>query len=156
MDMYQSLLSTNSILNEQIARHIFEVLPENGPIIIIIDKNGNIWPSDSGQFTKLSLNESFLKDICARIDDGAEPLMTNNNDCSIIGIQLVTEKLNYGYILIALPKYSPESTLVNIDLIEILLSQFNLIARLIEKNNHLYEIQMKQYGLCGQESVTMN
>ena len=156
MDMYQSLISTGFIVNEQIARQIFEVLPENGPIIVIIDRDGNTWPSNSEQFTKLGLSESFLKDLCARIDDGVEPLMTSNNDCSIIGIQLATEKHNCGYIIIALPQYSPESTLINIDLIEILLNQFNLIARLIEKNNHLYEIQMKQYGLCGQESVTMN
>jgi hypothetical protein len=46
---------------------------------------------------------------------------------------------------VALPQHSPESTLINITLIETLLNQFNLIARLLEKNNRLYEVQMQNY-----------
>jgi hypothetical protein len=65
--------------------------------------------------------------------------------------QLITDKTNCGYVIIVLPGYSMESTLVNINLVEILLVQIGLIARLIEKNNLLYELQMKQfseYRLC--------
>jgi hypothetical protein len=156
MDTYESLFSPSFVINEQIARQIFEVLPEEGPIIAIIDKNGNIWPSNSEEFDKLDLSESFLKELCAKIDDGAEPVITGSNDCSIIAVQLATQRNNCGYVVIALPQYSPESTLININLIEILLNQFSLIARLIEKNNHLYEVQMRQYRLCGQNEVAYN
>ena len=156
MDTYESLFSPSFVINEQIARQIFEVLPEEGPIIAIIDKNGNIWPSNSEEFDKLDLSESFLKELCAKIDDGAEPVITGSNDCSIIAVQLATQRNNCGYVIIALPKYSPESTLINIDLIEILLNQFSLIARLIEKNNHLYEVQMRHYRVCGQNEIAYN
>jgi hypothetical protein len=156
MDMYESLFSPSFVINEQIARQIFEVLPENGPIIVIIDRDGNTWPSDSEEFTKLGISESFIKELCVRIDDGAEPVITCINDCSIIGVQLTTEKHNCGHVIIGLPKYSPESTLVNIELIEIVLNQFSLIAKLIEKNNLLYEVQLKQYKSCEQNNVTMN
>ena len=156
MDIYESLLSPGFMINEQFARQIFEVLPEQGPIITLIDRNGNIWPSNSEEFTKLGISESFLQELCAKIDDGAEPVITSFNDCSIIAVQLATEHNNCGYVIIALPQYSPESTMINIDLIEILLNQFSLIAKLIEKNNLLYEVQMKHYRICGQNEIAYN
>jgi hypothetical protein len=143
MDIYDSLLSPSFVLNEQIARQLFEVLPEQGPMIIIMDRNGHLWPSDSQEFARLNVSDSLLKEICVKIDDGAEPVITQVNDCSIIAAQLITGRSNCGFIFIALPQYSPESTLSNINLIETLLHQFNLIAKLLETNNLLLEAQMQ-------------
>lgn len=145
MDIYESLLSPAFVLNEQIARQLFEVLPEQGPIILMMDRNGNSWPSDSEEFAKLNISESHFKELCAKIDDGDEPIITQVNDCSLIAAQLATERSNCGYVMIILPQYSPESTLININLIETLLLQFNLIAKLLEKNNLLYEVQRQTY-----------
>ena len=156
MGIYESLSSPGFLLNEQIARQIFEVLPEQGPIMMIMDRDGSSWPSDSERFAKLNISESFLKELCAKIDDGVEPVVTQADDCSLIAAQLATERSKCGYVIIALPQYSPESTLINIDLIEMLLNQFGLVAKLIEKNNLLYEVQMKQYRLCTQNEATSN
>jgi len=156
MDMYESLFSPGFVLNEQIARQIFEDLPERGPIMVITDRDGNTWPSNSEEFAKLNISEPFLKELCAKIDDGAEPIVTQANDCSVIAAQLATEQNNCGYVIIALPQYSPESTLINIDLIEMLLNQISLIAKLIEKNNLLYEVQMKHYRVYGQSEIASN
>ncbi len=156
MNLHESLSSAGFMLNEQIARQVFEVLPEQGPILLIMDRNGHSWPSDSEKFAKLNISESFLKELCAKIDDGVEPVVTQINDCSIIAAQLATERSNCGYVIMALPQYNPESTLINIDLIEILLSQFSLIAKLIEKNNLLYETQMKHYRACDQSEIASN
>ena len=151
--MYDSLFSPSCVLNEQIARQIFDILPEQGPIMVIVDREGNCWPSDSEKFSELNINESFLRELCAKIDDGAEPVVTQAGDSSIIAAQLATERTNCGYVIIALPQYSPESTLINIDLIEILLNQIGLIAKLIEKNTLLYELQIKQFNLYGQNEI---
>ena len=156
MDMYDSLFSSSCVLNEQIARQIFDILPEHGPIMVIMDRDGNCWPSDSDKFSKLDVGESFLKELFAKNDDGAEPVVTQESDCSIIAAQLATDRTNCGYVIIALPQYSPESTLVNIDLIEILLNQLGLIAKLIEKNNTLCERQVKHYGVHGQSEASSN
>ncbi len=156
MNLNESLSSPVFMLNEQIARQVFEVLPEQGPILLIMDRDGNSWPSDSEEYAKLNISESFLKELCVKIDDGAEPVVTQINDCSIVAAQLATERSNCGYVIIALPQYGPESTLINIDLIELLLSQLSLIAKLIEKNNLLYEVQLKQYRMCGQSEITSN
>jgi len=156
MNLHESLSSPGFMLNEQIARQVFDVLPEQGPILLIMDRNGHSWPSDSEKFAKLNMSESFLKELCANIDDGVEPVVTQINDCSIVAAQLATERSNCGYVIMALPQYNPESTLINIDLIEILLSQFSLIAKLIEKNNLLYETQMKHYRAFDQSEIASN
>ncbi|MFH1718834.1 MAG: hypothetical protein ABIF19_15875 [Planctomycetota bacterium] len=156
MNVYEPVSSRNFMLNEQIARQVFEVLPEQGPLMLIMDRDGNSWPSDSAELAKLDISESFLKELCAKIDDGAEPVVTQVNDCSIIAAQLATDQSNCGYVIIALPQYSPESTLININLIEIVLNQLSLIARLIEKSNLLYEVQMKQYRLCSDAEAISN
>ena len=156
MDMYDSLFSPSGVLNEQIAREVFDILPEGSPIVIIMDREGNCWPSHSEKFLKLNINESFLRELCDKIDDGAEPVVTQVDDFSVIAAQLATERTNCGYVIIVLPQYSPESTLINIDLIETLLNQIGLIARLIEKNNLLQELQMKQCSVYGQSEIASN
>ena len=156
MDTYESLFSPSSVLNELIARQIFDILPDGGPVMVIIDRDGHFWPSDSEKFSKLNLSESFLKELKAKVDDGAEPVVTQADDCSIIAAQLATEQTNCGYVIVALPQYSPESTLINIDLIEIVLNQISLIAKLIEKNNLLYELQMKRFNVYSQSDVATN
>lgn len=156
MDMYESLFSGSCVLNEQIARQVFDVLPEQGPVILIVDKDGHFWPSDSEKFSQLNISESFLQEIRTKIDDGAEPVVTHIDECSIIAAQLATERTNCGYVIIALPQYSPESTLINIDLIEMLLNQMSLIAKLVEKNNLLYELQMRQFSIYGEKSIASN
>ncbi len=156
MDTYKSLFSPGVIVTKQIAGQIFEVLPERGPLIVIMDTNDNVMASDPEEFARLNISESFLKEVCVTIDDGAEPVITSSDDCSIIAGQLATEENNYGYVFVVLPQYNPESTLLNIDLIEMLLNQIGLIAALIEKNNLRYEIQMKHYRLCGQSETILN
>ncbi len=150
MDMFGSMYSPGCVLNEQIARQVFDLLPEDGPMMIIVSKQGNCWPSDAEGFTRLGLSDGYIKELCGKIDDGEEPIITNINDFSLVATALATELCDCGYIIIVLPHYSPESTMANIGLIEILLSQIGLIAHLIEQNNMLYERQMKQLVTCGQ------
>jgi hypothetical protein len=156
MNLHESVLSPGSVFNEQIARQVFEFLPEQGPILLITDKNGHSWPSDSDEYAKLNISEQFLKELYAKIDDGVEPVVTQINDCNIVAAQLATERSNYGYVIIALPQYGQESTLININLLEMLLGQLSLIAKLIEKNNLLYEVQMKRYRMCSRNEIVSN
>ena len=145
MDTYDSMFSPAYRLNEQLARQIFEILPENGPIIVITDREGNHWPSDSDRLSKLSVTESFFDEVLGRIDDGEEPVATSFGDNSVVAGQLLTEKTNCGYVVVFLPQDKSQSAPTNADfgLLEVLLAQINLIAKLIEQNSQLYELQMK-------------
>jgi len=150
------MCSPSFALIEQVARQMFDILPEHGPIMVITDKQGNLWPSNSEEFLKLNISESFLEEICAKIDDGTEPVITQVGDVSIIAAQLATVRSNYGYVIIALPQYSPESALINIDLIETLLNQTALITELVEENNRLGELQMKLHSVYGKSEIPSN
>ena len=86
MNMYDSLFSSSCALNEQIARQIFDILPEQGPVMIIMDREGNSWPSDSEKFSSLNISESFLKEVCNKIDDGDETIVTLISDRSVVGV----------------------------------------------------------------------
>ena len=156
MDIYNAMFSQTFIFNEQIARQIFDVIPEQGPVVLIVDSDGNIWPSDSEKFHNLNIDQSFIKELCMKIDDGVEPVIAQENECSFIASQLATERNNCGYIILALPQYTSDSVFTNINLIEVILNQFSLIAKLIEKNNHFYEIQVKRHTANNFENVSLN
>ena len=153
MDLHQGVHSVSPLIARhdlrpgdhllQIAREVFNILPEDGPLVVIIDNLGGFWPSDSVRFSQLHISESWLKDFCSRIADGDEPALAQIDEVSVVGAALTTDSVHCGYVIIALPNYTPESTLANVDLIEIVLSQFSLIAQLIEKNNTLYQLRMK-------------
>lgn len=156
MNIYDALFNPDSVLNEQIARRIFDLLPEQGPVMAIMDRNENCWISNPERFSQLNITESFLRELCHKIDDGTEPVVTQVDDASIVATQLATEQTNCGYVIIALPHYTPESTLINSDLIEILLNQIGLITDLIEKNNLLHQRQMKYYSVYGCTEIPSN
>ena len=156
MTMYNSIFSRNCVFNEQIARQVFNSLPDQGPMMVIMDREGHIWPSDSERFSMLHAGEEVLKGLCSNIDDGAEPVLTQVGDYSLVASQLATDNHNCGYVIIAVPQSSPESTLANMDLVEILLGQVGLIAKLIEKNNLLYEHQVNQYRADPQTVAASN
>ena len=147
MDTYESQLSRSSELNEQIAREIFNILGEDGPVVIIMDREHNRWLSDSARFSDLSISDSFLRELCSKIDDGAEPVVTQMNDVGVVAAELATEETHCGYVVMALPQYNIESTMINFGLIEMLLNQIGLIAKLIEKAGRAYELQMKQLSM---------
>ena len=143
MNMYTSLFSPNAMLNEQVARQVFEIISEQGPLVVIIDAEGNCWPSNSEKFESLNLSKEWIAHFRSKIDDGVEPVISHIQNHGVVGSQLVAECSKCGYILMAMEEHYPESMLAKMELFEMILNQFNLIARLIEKCNMLYQSQAK-------------
>jgi hypothetical protein len=143
MNIYNSLFSPNAMLNEQLARQVFEIMPEDGPLVVIMDAQGNCWPSSSEKFESLNLNPTWLKKFCSKIDDGIEPVISHIEKYGIAGTQLLTDRNKYGYVLMAIEEPGPEAMLAKIELVEMVLSQFSLAVKLIEKCNLLYHNQMR-------------
>ena len=150
MNMYGDQFSPESVLNEQVARQIFGLLGEVCPLVVIMDMAGNCRPSDTERFAGLNISESYLRELRCKIDDGYEPVVTELDGCGIVASQLSSEKTDFGYVILAFEQCGPEATLGGIDLIELVLNQFNLIATLIEKNSSLIELQAKH--MSGQVS----
>lgn len=137
MDLCSTTTSDTPILTELIAREVFDVLPERGPVVVIMDRDGGCWASHPEEFAALGISEALLKDLRTKVDDGAEPVITQVGETSVTFAQLATDQTNCGYVVVALAQYSPESALTHIDLVEALLNQITLIARLVEKTSVL-------------------
>jgi hypothetical protein len=146
MDMCDATISATHLLNEQIARQVFDVLPERGPVLLLLDRDGSCWPSNPEELARLNLSDAFLKDLRAKVDDGAEPVITQVGDASVTIAQLSTDRTNCGYVVVILSRHSAESTLADIDLVEALLNQIALIARLIEKSSMLTKSHVSHYA----------
>lgn len=156
MDMYDWLCSSRGALNEQVAEEVFGILPDGGPLLVILDGEGNFWASDSERFCCLNMGEGFVQDLQSRINDGGEPVVTQIDDCSVAAAQLSTERTHCGYVMVILPEQGPECMLANIGLVEVLLNQMSLIARLIERNNVQHELQIKQFSVYSQGEAVSN
>jgi hypothetical protein len=156
MDICDTTFSTAHLLSEQIARQVFDVLPERGPIVIIMDRGSGCWSSHPEEFAKVNLSEALLKDLRAKVDDGAEPVITQVGDVSVVVAQLSTDRTHCGYAAVVLARHDAESTLANIDLVEALLSQIALIARLIEKSSMLNRSHVNHYATYSASQAASN
>jgi hypothetical protein len=156
MDTCDAMFSATHLLNEQIAHEVFDVLPERGPVLILLDRDGSCWASQPEELARLNLSDTLWKDLRAKVDDGAEPVITQVGDVSLIVAQLATDRTKCGYVAVVLACRSPESALANIDLIEALLSQITLIARLVEKSRLLTRLHVDHYAACQASGTASN
>jgi len=144
MNVLTDLSQGSYDIDEQIARLTFNALPEQDSVLIIMDKAGNIWPSNSSRFSELNLTNSSLCSVCERIDAGGEPVLTNLQDCPVLAAELVSHQTFCGYVILLMPRLGPEAALSNASMFELIINQFCVIATLIEKNNMLYELQFRE------------
>lgn len=135
MDTFDTMLSTQCALHEQLAREVFDRLPEAGLLVAILDRAGNCWASDSEAFAKLELTEALLTDVRSRVDDGVDPVTVQIAETHLTVTQLATEQANCGYVMVALPQAAVTTS--SIDLLEALLGQIGVVARLLERNQGL-------------------
>jgi hypothetical protein len=122
------------------------MLPERGPIVAIMDRQGNFWPSSTEEFARSQLDEAVLQELRAKVDDGVEPVIAELGGVSVAAAQLATEQTNCGYVLVALPRRDARASTAEVGLLEALLSQIALVARLIERNSLLTEARAEPYS----------
>jgi hypothetical protein len=142
MDMCNTKLTAGDVLGEQVAHQVFDSLPEQGVVAAIVGPDGTCRTSDSEEFARLGLDEAAVAELRARVDDGAEPVTTRVGDASIAMAQLAGEHVKLGYIIVGVPRCSAKSASSDISLLEALLGQISLVARLIEKNGLLVAAQV--------------
>jgi hypothetical protein len=156
MDAYDAMFSATYVLNERIAQQVFEVMPEGGPLLALVDGSGHYWASDSEAFMQLNLVETLLDDLRAQVDDGLDPATVQVGDMSVMVTQLHTERTNCGYLVLAVPRYDADMTQTSLDLIDVLLSQILLVANLIERCGLLSDTQAKCYSAYATSDAPVN
>jgi hypothetical protein len=133
MNLFDAISTSNDLVTGHIASNVFNILPEDGPSVAIIDRHGHRYTSQPDVLAVGGVTEEAIHDLCSRIDDGYEPIITKSGETTLVGTHLTTERCNYGYVIILLKNYCPVSAMANICLIETILAQMNLIARLTER-----------------------
>lgn len=156
MDTCDTTFSASHTLNEQTARQIFDSLPEEGVIVVIMDHDGTCWTSDSEAFARLNLDDASLAEFRARVDDGVEPVVARLGDASIAMAQLSTDRTNCGYVAVVLPHSPAESAASDLNLLEAYLGQIALVARLTEKSRQLMNARVGYYGDPRAQEYPMN
>ncbi len=156
MDTYELDCLSPGVLNQQIASVAFSCLSEDGPLAVILDGQGQYWPSDAVRYAAIFSKVNCLEDIIARLDDGADHVITEINGTTIVAYQLATNNVHCGYIIFALEGYTQESAVENIDLIDTILSLMNLVGGLIEKANQMQAVQMKNLNYSRYSEVSYN
>jgi hypothetical protein len=149
MDMYDAMFSASYTLNEQLARHVFDALGENGPILAIMDRSGNCWASDSETFDLMHPGQTVLDSLWNQVDDGAEPAVARLGHKTVATAQLATAHTNCGYLVLILDQDDSQWSQADMDLTEALFSQIALVARLIETSSLLSDTQVKCYSAYG-------
>jgi hypothetical protein len=133
MNIFDAISTSNDLVTGHIASNVFSVLPEDGPSVVIIDRHGHRYTSEPDALLTRGVTEEAIHDLCSRIDDGYEPIITKSGDTTLVGTHLTTDRCNYGYVLVLLKDYCPVTAMSNITLFETILGQMNLVARLTER-----------------------
>ncbi len=148
MNVFDAIATSNDLVTGHIASHIFSVLPEDGPALAIIDRHGHRYTSEPDLFPANNISDEMLKDITSRIDDGGEPVILKAGESTVVGSYLATDSCNYGYAIIVLKGYCPVAAIANIQLLDTVLAQMNLVARLIENtfDQHGRSVQQSSWA----------
>ena len=152
--MYESIISPSHVLNEQIARQIFDFLPEQNMLVVISDRDGNCWPSNLEKFEEF--DDDLLRQLYDRIDDGEEPVIRQIGNYGVIVSQLTSDQVNCGYIMIAMEYRDMDWMMENFEILDVIVNQTRVIASLLEKSNRLYETQLKMTSFAANEFITCN
>ena len=122
---------------EQTAQMMFNNIDCSDIVLAVLGRDGSCTSSRPDVFAKVFANQGLLRDLCSKIDDGCEHLISRIDDCLIIGSSLSSGADSIGYVIMLLPGYSPEKSFEYLDFIEIIMEQFSLLAGVIEQNQHL-------------------
>lgn len=145
MNIFDSYSTPSHVLNAHIAKELFAVAPEQGVIVAISDENsGKFWSSNNFGFRQILADSRKLEQMFMRVDDGCDHVLAQISDYAVAVSQLSTKQTNCGYIVVALEKTDCQAALKQMELIELIISQANLIAGLIESNNSLFCRELEQ------------
>ena len=122
-------------LFDRISEKLFEALPEEGLELLIVDKEENLHFCQGAKYAKDRVDHRLIERILTLISDSDEPVITQADDCGIVATALAKDAADYGCLIFVLPQYTPDATIANINLLDIILNQAALIADIIEQDH---------------------
>jgi len=141
----------------KIAQTVFDSFDNTDIVLAILNHNGTYVANKLDIFEQVFSDSRLLDELCRRVDDGQEPLISQVDGFLVAASGLSNGLKNIGYAIMLLPADSTSSPqadsfksvdstpsaqlrtglLTAGDFIEIILEQFSTIAGLIEANRQL-------------------
>jgi len=122
---------------EQIAELVFNKFADTDVVLAVLGRDGSFIANEPEVFGKVFPANKLLAELCAKIDDGCEPLISQVGGHFVAASDISTDSGSIGYAVMLLPNDSPEKSTEYHDFVEIILEQFSLITGLIEANQQL-------------------
>ena len=115
--------------NERLIQSLYDVLPEDGASLLLLSREGVIRTGvPDVHFSLHHLSDDTWSDIVSRLDDGDDPVITGNSDCTLVASELPRVLGDWCYAVVVLPQRSVDHALQNFDLIQMILGQIGLIC----------------------------
>ena len=141
--IYKEMFDSAHLLCEQIRRHLFKLVGPEGPALVVLDTERRLQTSHPGRIGfLLGDNERLVEQMCARLDDGEDPLVIPVNGGCAAACQLATERVHCGYLIVLFEGYDAETLSANMAMVELILAQAQLICELLDKNNQLHHLRL--------------
>ena len=112
----------------KIARTVFDSFQNSDIILTILDRTGSYVSNKVEVFEQVFSSQELLDNLCGRIDDGCEPLISQIGDYAVAAMGLSANGSFGGYVVMLLPGCNLEKAIGCTDFIEIILSQVTLLA----------------------------
>jgi hypothetical protein len=122
---------TLSTFSYELSVKVFETLPDDGFAIAFLDFGGNLQCSDPSLFSEVFTDQDRLSQLITRLNDGDELLVTQFGKTSIVATELTAGPESCGYIFLAIPNGTPESTIKKMDLIECVINQISQLGNIV-------------------------
>lgn len=137
--IYKDMFDSAHLLCEQIRRQLFKLVGPEGPALVVLDAERRFQTSHPGRVGwLLGDNERLAEQMCARLDDGEDPLVIQVKGGCAAACQLATERVHCGYLIVFFEGYDAETLSANMTMVELILAQAQLICELLDKNNQLH------------------
>jgi hypothetical protein len=143
MNKVSEVPQQNDLLDE-IAGRLFELLPEEGLSVILMNRDGRCFSNNDELLLEVLQDKHRLEQIAAAVDDGDDPAIVSIGDYDAAASQLTA-----GYVFLFLKASSSESVSTDMPVIEILLRQTVVIAEMIYSGYQKTAADVVSYSSCG-------
>ena len=132
MNTCENVFSSESYLMQEVANRLRGCFDSSEIDMLLFDASGNLQAGNTEILGGLGANQQLFKNICSRIDDGDEPIVSQIDGVGIVASGISGRNASLGYVFILLPGYSPERTIGSLDFLEIIISQVSMNVETIE------------------------
>jgi hypothetical protein len=129
-------LNAEKSLSRRLLDELTGFLPDDGPVVVARDAEGRYQAADAERINVEAWQECF-ESLHEQTCDGWEPAMAQRKGGYVIALQVGMDVQDTTTVFLVLEGYTQHTATANMGLIEMLLSQIQLISSLLLRTGQL-------------------